>query len=329
MEEFKFTIEQLEVVAEKVYEFMRPTPQYNWPLLSSRVGSEVWVKHENHGPTGAFKVRGGVVYVDELLKRYPETLEVIAATRGNHGQSVACAASRRGLKSTIVVPIGNSVDKNMAMKSQGAEVITYGSDFQEALEYARELGTIKNMHMFPSFDPILVQGVGTYAWEFFTAVSDLDTVYVPIGLGSGICGVIAVRDALCLNTKVVGVVAKSAPTYALSYKNKKVTPSASADTIADGLACRTPVDEALAIIIKSVERIVEVSDSEIKQAMAHYFTDTHNIAEGAGAAGLAALLAERNKIRGKRVGIILSGGNVDSSLYQSILQCDNKWEENK
>ncbi len=319
MSGFKMTAGELEATAGMVHAVMQPTPQYNWPLLSARAGAEVWVKHENHTPTGAFKVRGGVIYVDDLLRREPDCPGVIAATRGNHGQSVACAATRRGLASTVVVPHGNSVEKNAAMRSQGAEIVVHGADFQEALEYAQDLAAERRLHMFPSLHEHLVRGVGTYAWELFSAVPDLDTVYVPIGMGSGICGVIGARDALGLGTKVVGVVAENAPAYALSFERREAVSTNTADTMADGVACRVPALDALEVIWGGADRVVRVSEDQIKAAMRHYFTDTHNIAEGAGAAPLAALLNESEAMAGRRVGLILSGGNIDRAVYQSIL----------
>ena len=325
MSGLKIIAAEFEATAETVHSMMQPTPQYNWPLLSARAGGEVWVKHENHTPTGAFKVRGGLIYVDDLLRREPNCPGVIAATRGNHGQSVACAAARRGLASTVVVPHGNSVEKNAAMQAQGAELIVHGVDFQEAFEHTQGLAVERGLHMFPSLHEHLVRGVGTYAWELLSAVADLDTVYVPIGMGSGICGVIAARDALGLATKVVGVVAENAPAYALSFERREAISTNSADTMADGVACRVPVMAALEVIWAGADRVVTVSEEEIKAAMRHYFTDTHNIAEGAGAAPLAALLKEHEAMAGKRIGLILSGGNIDRAVYQSILmEADNQ-----
>jgi threonine dehydratase len=319
MSDFKISAAELESTAETVHAMMSPTPQYNWPLLSARAGAEVWVKHENQTPTGAFKVRGGLIYVDDLLHREPNCPGVIAATRGNHGQSVACAATRRGLASTVVVPHGNSVEKNAAMRAQGADLIVHGADFQEAFEYTQGLAVERGLHMFPSLHAHLVRGVGTYAWELLSSVSDLDTVYVPIGMGSGICGVIAARDALGLRTKVVGVVAENAPAYALSFEAREAISTNTGDTMADGVACRVPVMAALEVIWAGADRVVTVTEEQMKAAMRHYFTDTHNIAEGAGAAPLAALLKEREAMAGKRIGLILSGGNIDRTVYQSIL----------
>jgi threonine dehydratase len=309
----------LEEAAALVHLTVRPTAQHCWPLLGRRAGAEVWVKHENHTATGAFKLRGGLVYVDRLKRREPGVTGVVAATRGNHGQSVAFAARRAGLEAVVVVPHGNSREKNAAMKALGAELIEHGHDFQAALEHARALAAERRLHMFPSFDDALVAGVASYGLELLAGVPGLDAVYVPIGLGSGICGMIAARDALGLETEVVGVVAETAPTYALSFKAGSPVPTNSADTIADGMACRVPVPEAVARINRGAARVVAVSDAEIEAAMRHYFTDTHNVAEGAGAAPLAAALKERARIAGKKIALVLSGGNVDRDVYARVL----------
>ena len=301
---------------------MPATPQYCWPLLSQRAGAETWVKHENHTPVGAFKLRGGLVYMQALQRQQPEVAGVIAATRGNHGQSVAFAARRAGLAAVIVVPHGNSAEKNAAMRALGAELIEHGHDFQSAYEHAMGLAAARKLHALRSFHPWLVAGVGSYALELFRAVPDIDTVYVPIGLGSGICGTMAARDALGLKTRVVGVVAENAAAYALSFAQKAPVSTNSADTIADGMACRVPDGDALGFILEGAERVVTVSEAAIKAAMRHYFTDTHNLVEGAGAAPLAALLQERQRMAGKRVALILSGGNIDRPLYASVLNGD-------
>jgi len=309
----------LEAAAATVHGVMPPTPQYCWPLLSQRTGAETWVKHENHTPVGAFKLRGGLVYMQRLKREQPDVAGVIAATRGNHGQSVAFAAARAGLAAVIVVPHGNSAEKNAAMRALGAELIEHGHDFQAAYEHAMGLAAARRLHALRSFHPWLVAGVGSYALELFRAVPDIDTVYVPIGLGSGICGTMAARDALGLRTKVVGVVAENAAAYALSFAQKAAVSTNSADTIADGMACRVPDNDALAAILAGAERVVTVSEDAIKAAMRHYFTDTHNLVEGAGAAPLAALLQERPRMAGKRVALILSGGNIDRPLYAGVL----------
>jgi threonine dehydratase len=312
-------LETLENAAAVVRRVVPPTPQYCWPLLSRRVGAELWVKHENHTPIGAFKIRGGLVYLDEIKRSQPEIRGVVTATTGNHGQSIALAATRLGLKATIVAPFGNSPEKNRAMVGFGARLVEAGHDFQAAYEYAVALAEHENLHLVRSYDALLVRGVASYALELFRAVAELDTVYVPIGLGSGICGVIAVRDALGLRTEIAGVVAESAPTYALSFAAGRPVSTNSADTMAGGLAVRVPDPEALEIICRGAARIVTVSEAEIRRAMRIMFTDTHNLAEGAGAAPLAAALRERERLAGKRVAVIQSGGNIDRALFAEIL----------
>ena len=312
-------LKTLEAAAQLVHRVIPPTPQICWPLVCQRAEAEVWVKHENHTVVGAFKVRGGLVYMEALKQREPRVAGVIAATRGNHGQSVAFAAKRAGLRSVIVVPHGNSREKNRAMRALGAELIECGSDFQEAFEHAARLAEAERLHFVPSFEAALVAGVASYALELFSAVANFDAVYVPIGMGSGICGVIAVREALGLRTEVVGVVASGAPAYALSYAAGRPVATASALTIADGIACRVPDPEALEIIGKGASRVATVTDDEIQAAMRHLFSDTHNAAEGAGAAALAALLKERDRMRGRRVALILSGGNVDREVFAETL----------
>ena len=313
------SLHDVEHAAAVVYAAMPPTPQYAWPLLKRRTGCEVWVKHENHTPTGAFKVRGGLVYMDRLRRERPGVAGVISATRGNHGQSIALAAGRAGVPATIVVPRGNSVEKNAAMRAFGAELVEAGHDFDAAREAAMALAEERGLVMVPSFHRDLVCGVATYALELFRNAPPLDTVYVPIGLGSGICGTIAVRDALGLATKVVGVVSTEAPAYALSFAAGRVVATNSADTMADGMAVRGPDAEALEVILKGADRIVKVSDAEIATAMRAYYEDTHQLTEGAGAAALAALLQERDRQAGRRVGLILSGGNIDRPLYLRTL----------
>ncbi|KZD06443.1 threonine dehydratase [Oceanibaculum pacificum] len=310
---------QIEQAAALVHSVMAPTPHLCWPLLAERAGCELWVKHENHTPIGAFKVRGGLTYMDDLKRRAPETPGVIAATRGNHGQSVGFAAKRTGIPAVIVVPVGNSREKNAAMRALGVELVEHGDDFQEAYEFSQRLAADRGLHMLRSFHPMLVAGVATYGYEFLSARPDLEVVYVPIGLGSGICGMIAARDALGLKTEIVGVVTEGAAAYKLSFEQGKPVSTNSADTMADGLACRVPDPGALEMILKGAARIVAVSDAEIKAAMRHYYTDTHNLAEGSGAAGLAAILKERESLRGRRIGTVLSGGNIDLDLYRSVL----------
>lgn len=313
------SLAELESAAALVHDVMPATAQYCWPLLSARAGTEVWVKHENHTPIGAFKLRGGLVYLDHLRRTQPHVSGVVTATRGNHGQSVGLAARRHNLDAVVVVPHGNSVEKNAAMRALGVELIEMGRDFQAALEAAADIAAERRWHLIPAFHPLLLRGVGTYALEMLRAVPDLDTVYVPIGLGSGICGMIAARDALGLRTRIVGVVSDAAPAYALSFAAGHLISHDVTTRIADGMACRTPVAEALEIIRSGAERVVQVSDAEVEEAMRVLFTDTHNVAEGAGAAALAALLKERSAMSGRRVGLVVSGGNVDRDLFIQVL----------
>jgi threonine dehydratase len=313
------SLSDLEAAAELVRAFVPPTPQHAWPLLAARTGAQVWVKHENHTAIGAFKIRGGITYMDWLKRARPNVQGVITATRGNHGQSIALAARRAGLSATIVIPQGNNAEKNAAMQSFGAELVVHGRDFDEAKAYAAGLAADRGLHFVPSFDPELVKGVATYALELFRAVPDLDTVYVPIGMGSGICGLIAVRDLLGLKTEIVGVVAAAAPAVALSVEAGHRVHTNAAPTFADGMACREPDARALAIIGKGAARVIRVTEDEIAEAMRIAWAATHNMAEGAGAAPLAALLKEGQRMRGKRVALILSGGNVDADTLRTVL----------
>jgi len=293
-----------------------PTPQIAWPLLAARAGAEVWVKHENHTPTGAFKVRGGLVHMDRLRRERPGVPGVVSATRGNHGQSLAWAGARHGVPVTIVVPRGNSVEKNAAMRAQGARLVEHGADFDAARTEAARVAAAEGLEFAPSFTPDLVRGVATYALELFRAAPPLDALYVPIGLGSGICGCIGVRDLLGLRTEIIGVQSEGAPAYALSFAAGRVVETPKAETLADGMATRVPDPAALDIIRRGASRIVTVSDAEVAAAIRTYWQDTHNLAEGAGAAPLAALLQEKPRMEGKRVGLVLCGGNIDLELFR-------------
>ncbi len=311
-----FTLADLRNAHDIVQRTLRPTPAFAWPLLAARLGVEVVVKHENHQPTGAFKVRGGLTYCDALKRREPNVKGLVSATRGNHGQSLAYAGRRFGLAVTIVVPHGNSHEKNAAMRAQGADLIEHGADFQAAREEAMRLAEARGLHAVPSFHRHLVSGVATYALELLTEWPDLDVLYVPIGQGSGICGCIAARDALGRKTEIVGVQSAGAPAYALSFDAKRVVSTTSANTFADGVATRAPDEEAVAMILKGAARITLVEDAEIAAAIRAYWTDTHNLAEGAGAAPLAAAIKERARLSGRKVGLVLSGGNIDFDLFQ-------------
>jgi threonine dehydratase len=309
-----FTLADLEAAHALVRRAIQPSPALRWPLLCERLQTEVIVKHENHNPTGAFKVRGGLAYIDALLRRAPQTRAIVSATRGNHGQSLAFAAARAGIEPIIFVPHGNSREKNAAMRALGATVIEHGHDFQAAAEEAARYAETHGLERVPSFHRDLVRGVATYSLELLGAHPDLQTLYVPIGLGSGICGAIAARDALGLKTEIVGVQARGAPAYALSFAAGRPVSTNVADTLADGMATRAPDPQALEIIRKGAARIVLVSDDEIAEAVRAYWTDTHNLAEGAGAAPLAAAMQEKPK---GKTGLALSGGNIDFALFQS------------
>jgi len=311
-----FDLAQLERAQEIVSAAMPPTPAHVWPLLSERLGATAIVKHENHTPIGAFKVRGGLVYVDRLKRERPHARGLISATRGNHGQSIAFAASRYRVPVTIYVPSGNSVEKNRAMRAFGANLVEHGEDFQSAREEAERRASLDGLEFVPSFHPDLVRGVATYALELLRKAPDLEVLYVPIGQGSGICGCILARDLLGLTTEIVGVQSTEAPSYALSFAAGTVVRTNSSDTLADGLATRVPDADALAIIRNGASRIVQVTDGEIAAAIRAYWTDTHNLAEGAGAAALAAALQDKPKLRGKGVGLIMSGGNIDFDLFR-------------
>jgi threonine dehydratase len=313
------TLDEVRAAAELVYRLMPPTPQYRWPLLCERLGTEVWVKHENHTPIGAFKARTAIVYAEELLKREPGTRGLIAATRGNHGQSVALAAQRKNLECVIVVPHGNSAAKNAAMRAQGAKLIEHGEDFQASLEHAKKLAAELGYHLVPPYHRNIVLGIATYWLELFTAVPEIDVAYVPVGMGSGICSAATVRNAMGLKTKLVGVVSEQAPTYALSMEQRKIVEAPAQTKLADGMACRRGDEEALQVMLENVDHIVRVSDEEVAAAMRAMFTDTHNAVEGAGAAALAAATKESAALKGQRVAVIATGGNVDQSVFAQVL----------
>jgi threonine dehydratase len=311
-----FSLDELERAQQTVHAAVPPTAAHNWPLLAQRLGTDVVVKHENHTPTGAFKVRGGLIYMDRLKRERPGTAGIISATTGNHGQSLAFAAGRYRFPVTIYVPHGNSTEKNRAMKAFGANLIEYGDDFEAARQEAGRHAQREGLEIVPSFHRDLCLGVSTYALELFRSAPDIDVLYVPIGQGSGISGCILARDLLGLKTEIVGVQSTEAPSYALSFKAGTIVSTNSSNTRADGVATRIPDPAAFDIIRKGASRIVQVTDDEIGEAIRSYWTDTHNLAEGAGAAALAAALQEKAKLRGKRVGLVLSGGNIDFELFR-------------
>jgi threonine dehydratase len=313
------SLDQIQAAQSIIYRHMPPTPQFSWPLLNQRLGSEAWIKHENHTTVGAFKLRGALVSATWLKETQPGLAGIVAATRGNFGIGVGMAARLLGIKAVIVVPRGNSADKNRALRAQGVELVEHGHDFQESLEYASALALERGFVMFESFHERLVWGTATYALELLQAAPRLDIVYVPIGMGSSICGMAAARNALQLPTEIVGVTSSECRAAALSFKERKVVEAPARSLLADGLACRKPNLDALEIILSNVSRIVEVSEAEIAEAMGIYYQDTHNLAEGAGAASLAGAIQEKNLLRGKRVGIVLTGGNVDREIYFGAL----------
>ena len=311
-----FSLDELRRAEAVVRGALPPTPAIGWPLIARRLGVEAVVKHENHNPTGAFKVRGGLTFVDALKRRDAKAKGLVSATRGNHGQSLAFAGARAELKVRIYVPRGNSAEKNAAMRALGAELVEHGDDFQAAREEATRVAAESGLVAVPAFHRDLVLGVSTYALELLTAHPDIDVLYAPVGQGSGICGCIAARDALGLKTEIVGVQASGAPAYALSFAAGRAVVTERCDTLADGVATRVPDEQALAVIRRGAARIVLVGDDEIAAAIRAYWTDAHNLAEGAGAAPLAAALQERGRLAGRKVGLVLSGGNIDLDLFQ-------------
>jgi threonine dehydratase len=312
------SLDEIQSAARIVYSQMHPTPQYRWPLLEERAGRTVWVKHENYAPTGAFKVRGGLVYMNAIRRMVPELEGVVTATRGNHGQSIALAARAVGVPVAVVVPHGNVPDKNRAMSAYGAEVLEAGDDFQDAVEEADRLAEQRGWHRVPSLHPLLVQGVATWALELLQAVPELDVLYVPVGLGSGLCGALAARDALGMRTEIVGVVSSGAPTYARSMSAGVPTPCPVSTTIADGMACRTANPDALAVFIAKDVRLIEVTDDEIAEAIGLLFSTTHNVAEGAGAAATAAMLRDDTSAA-KVSGVVLTGQNIASASFSRVV----------
>ncbi len=314
-----FDLDELKEACSIVNKIVTPTLQNNWPQLSELAGCEVWVKHENHTPTGAFKVRGGVYLLNQLMKSANPPKGLISATRGNHGQSLSFSCKRAGLPLTIVVPENNNEDQNRAIKSFGTDLIIYGKDFEAARQHSLELQKSSGYLPIPPFCKELVLGVATYAYEFLSELKDLDTIYVAVGMGSGICGLIKTRDLLGLKTKIVGVVAEGAPTFALSFEAKKIINTDYANTLADGVATSAPMADAFDMILNGADRIVTVSEEQIKHAMYQYYQTTHNLAEGAGSVPLAGLLKEKDSMAGKKVGVILSGGNIDFERYTQFV----------
>jgi threonine dehydratase len=316
------TLQEIELASQSVYRVLSPTPQYRWPLLEAELGAELWVKHENHTPTGSFKARTAAAYIDAYVQQHPHTQTFVTATRGNHGQAVALAAARHQRQSLVCVPIGNSVEKNAAMRAQGAELIEYGADFQAAKEHAMLLAeqSADSLHYVPSFHPLIVAGVASYWMELFRAVANIDVAFVPIGQGSGFCAAVAAKLALQCGTQIIGVVSTHAPAYALSFQAGHAVSADATTRLADGMACRVPDPASLSVVLKHAAQIVSVTDAEVANAMRLYFSATHNVIEGAGAAPLAAALQLKSQLSGKRVAVIACGGNVDRALYAEVLR---------
>jgi threonine dehydratase len=314
-------LSDIEAAKALIRPHVRETPTYRWPLLEAGLGCELWLKHENHTPVGAFKIRGGLVYMDELKRHEPGVSGVIAATTGNHGQSIAYAARENGLRAVIVVPRGNNPEKNAAMRSLGAELVEHGNEFQEALEHSRELAEREGLHAVPSFHPWLVRGVATYGVEMFRSVPGLDAVFVPIGLGSGFCGLAAARQALGLKVRLIGVVSEHAPAYALSFQQRQWVQQSSSTRVAEGVACKTPNREALELVLQHADQVVTVNDDEAVEGMRDILLATHNLPEGAGALAYAALKKHRETWTGKKIACVLSGGNASVAMMRRVLEC--------
>jgi len=313
-------LSKIEAAKALIRPHIRETPTYRWPLLEAGLGCELWLKHENHTPVGAFKIRGGLVYMDELKRHDPAVRGVIAATTGNHGQSIAYAARENGLRAVIVVPRGNNPEKNAAMLALGAEIVEHGGEFQEALEHSRVLAGREGLHAVPSFHPWLVRGVATYGVELFHSVAGLDAVFVPIGLGSGFCGLAAARQALGLKVKLIGVVSEHAPAYALSFQMGRLVEQSSTTRVAEGVACKTPNADALALVLQHADQIVTVNDDEAVEAMRDLLSATHNLPEGAGALAYAALKKHRLSWQGRKVACILTGGKASMAMMRRVLE---------
>ncbi|QBX99498.1 threonine dehydratase [Rhodophyticola sp. CCM32] len=315
----KLTVEDLKAAAGLVYTQMQATPQYAWPQLAERAGCEVWVKHENHSPTGSFKARGAITFIDWVKRHHPDAKGICTATRGNHGQGQARQAVAAGMTARVYVPHGNSVEKNAAMRAFGADLIEFGEDFDVARQEAMRVAEAEGLVLVPPFHPEIVRGVATYAYELLTAVPDLDVIYVPVGCGSGICGNILARNALGLQTEIVGVVSTRADCVKQSVEAGQLIETDSSATFADGMAVRMPVKGAFDIYSRQAARIVSVSDAEVAEAIRIYYRDTHNLAEGAGAAPLAALMQEKTRMQGRKVGVILCGGNIDTEWFVTVM----------
>jgi threonine dehydratase len=303
---------------QRVYRALRRTPLLRHPLLAQETGLDIVVKHENHNPTGAFKVRGGINLVGSLSPE--ERRGVITATTGNHGQSIALASGREGVPCTIVVPRGNNPEKNAAMRALGAELIEFGRDFDEARERVEQLQHERGLrYVHSANEPLLIAGVGTYALEIFEDEPDVDVILVPIGGGSGACGCAIVRTAIGSRAIVIGVQAARADAFARSWRGETRVVGEKADTFAEGMATRVTFDLTFDILKRGLDDIVTLTEEELAEGVRLALRTTHNLAEGAGAASLIAAVKLRGQLAGKRVVCVMSGGNIDrATLYRVI-----------
>jgi threonine dehydratase len=314
----EISLARVEAAQKVVYEHMRPTPLIHYPLLSQEMGLQAYIKHENHTPIGAFKIRGGLTLMAHLARQ--GVPGVITATRGNHGQSVTMAARLHGIPATIVVPVGNNPEKNDLMRAQGAELIEHGHDFDEALALVEQLQHERGLYyVHPANEPLLVCGVGTYWLEVYQELSDPDVALVPIGGGSGVCAAITVLKALRPSVRIIGVQAEKAPAVYQSWKSGHLCTTDSADTFADGLATRIAFEMPFGIMQQGLDDLVLVSEEEMRQAIVRLLRTTHNLAEGAGAAPVAAAWKLRQALQGQKVVMVLTGGNIDLATLRWVL----------
>ncbi|MCG9132935.1 threonine dehydratase [Candidatus Poribacteria bacterium] len=313
------TFQDIIAARQIVTRFLKPTPLIHYPELSEQLGFQAYIKHENHNPTGSFKIRGGLNFMHHLPEAQREK-GVITATRGNHGQSIAYAAAQFGVKATVVVPHGNNPEKNSAMQAFGAELIEHGADFDEALVLCERLQAERGLYyVHPCMEPGLFHGVGTYSLEIFESLPNVDAIIVPIGGGSGSCGAITVAKAINPKVKVIGVQAENAPAIYRSWKEEVRVETDSCDTMADGIATRAPFLLPLSIIQDGIHDIVLLSESELEEGIRLALRWTHNLAEGAGASPIAAAHKLTDKLAGKNVVMVMSGGNLDTETLKKIL----------
>jgi threonine dehydratase len=313
------TLKDIFASRERVYRVLKPTPLIRHPLLAEETSLDVYVKHENHNPTGAFKVRGGLNLIGSLSPE--ERRGVITATTGNHGQSIALACQREGVPCTIVTPLGNNPEKNAAMRAYGAEVIEFGRDFDEARERVEQMQAELGLrYVHSANEPLLIAGVGTYALEVFEDLPDVGVILVPIGGGSGACGCSIVRSGTGSRAKVIGVQAERADAFTRSWREGKRIVGARADTFAEGMATRVTFDLPFSILQKELDDVITLDEGELAEGVRLALRTTHNLAEGAGAASLMAAAKLRSQLAGRKVVCVMSGGNIDRSTLAQILR---------